>query len=85
MKKVDYKEIVNLLNSSDVEIIKLGISYLLDLNLIDKETFQKIIEKYNNNRIWQAEYDLDLIMWDLREIIPEFDKYILKVDYPTSG
>ena len=85
MKKVDYKEIVNLLNSSDVEVIKLGISYLLDLNLIDKETFQRIIEKYNNTRIWQAEYDLDLVIWDLREIIPEFDKYILKGDYPTSG
>ena len=85
MKKVNYKEIVNLLNSSDVEIIKLGISYLLDLNLIDKETFQKIIEKYNNTRIWQAEYDLDLVIWGLREIIPEFDKYILKGDYPTSG
>ena len=85
MKKVNYKEIVNLLNSSDIEIIKLGISYLLDLNLIDEKTFQKIIEKYNNNRIWQAEYDLDLVIWDLREIIPEFDKYILKGDYPTSG
>ena len=85
MKKVDYKEIVNLLNSSDVEVIKLGISYLLDLNLIDKETFQRIIEKYNNTRIWQAEYDLDLVIWDLREIIQEFNKYILKGDYPTSG
>ena len=85
MKKVNYKEIVNLLNSSDIEINKLGISYLLDLNLIDKETFQRIIEKYNNTRIWQAEYDLDLVIWDLREIIPEFDKYILKGDYPTSG
>ena len=84
MKKVDYKEIVNLLNSSDVEMIKLGLSYLLDLNLIDKETFQKIIKKYNT-RIWQAEYDLDLVIWDLRETIPEFDKYILKGDYPTSG
>ena len=48
MKKTNYKEIVNLLNSSDVEIIKLGLSYLLDLNLIEKETFQKIIEKYNS-------------------------------------
>ena len=47
MKKADYKEIVNLLNSSDVEVIKLGVSYLLNLNLIDKETFQKIIEKYD--------------------------------------
>ena len=43
MKKVDYKEIVNLLNSSDIEVIKLGLSYLLDLNLIDKETFQRIM------------------------------------------
>ena len=85
MKKVNYKEIVNLLNSSDVEIIKLGISYLLDLNLIDKETFQRIIEKYSNTRIWQAEYDLDLVIWDLREIIPEFNKYILKGNHPTSG
>ena len=85
MKKVDYKEIVNLLNSSDVEIIKLGISYLLDLNLIDKETFQRIIEKYNNTRIWQAEYDLDLVIWDLREIIPEFKEYKIKLEYLTSG
>ena len=84
MKKVNYKEVVNLLNSSDVEIIKLELSYLLDLNLIDKETFQRIIEKYNT-RIWQAEYDLDLVIWDLRKTIPEFDKYILKGDYPTSG
>ena len=84
MKKVNYKEVVNLLNSSDIEIIKLGISYLLDLNLIDKETFQKIIEEYNT-RIWQAEYDLDLVIWDLRETIPEFDKYIFKGGYPTSG
>ena len=84
MKKVNYREIVNLLNSSDVEIIKLGLSYLLDLNLIDKETFQRIIEKYNT-RIWQAEYDLDLVIWDLRKTIPEFNKYILKGDYPTSG
>ena len=84
MKKVDYKEVVNLLNSSDVEIIKLGVSYLLDLNLIDEKTFQRIIEKYNT-RIWQAEYDLDLVIWDLRKTIPEFDKYILKGDYPTSG
>lgn len=36
MKKVDYKKIVSLLNSSDIEIIKLGISYLLDLNLINE-------------------------------------------------
>ena len=84
MKKINYKEIVNLLNSSDIEVIKLGISYLLDLNLIDEETFQKIIEEYNT-RIWQAEYDLDLVIWDLRKTIPEFDKYILKGDYPTSG
>lgn len=84
MKKVDYKEVVNLLNSSDVEVIKLGVSYLLDLNLIGKETFQKIIEEYNT-RIWQAEYDLDLVIWDLRKTIPEFNKYILKGDYPTSG
>lgn len=84
MKKVNYKEIVSLLNSSDVEIIKLGLSYLLDLNLIDKETFQRIIEKYNT-RIWQAEYDLDLVIWDLKKTIPEFNKYILKGDYPTSG
>lgn len=84
MKKVNYKEILNLLNSSDIEIIKLGLSYLLDLNLIDKETFQRIIEKYNT-RIWQAEYDLDLVIWDLRKTIPEFNKYILKGDYPISG
>lgn len=84
MKKIDYKEILSLLNSSDVEIIKLGLSYLLDLNLIDKETFQRIIEKYNT-RIWQAEYDLDLVIWDLRKTIPEFNKYILKGDYPTLG
>lgn len=84
MKKVNYKEIVNLLNSSDIEIIKLGLSYLLDLNLIEKEIFQNIIEKYNT-RIWQAEYDLDLVIWNLRETIPEFNKYILKGDYPTSG
>ena len=84
MKKVDYKEIVNLLNSSDVEIIKLGVSYLLDLKFIDKETFQRVIEKYNSQN-WDAYYDLDLIVWDLRETIPEFDKYIFKGGYPTSG
>lgn len=78
MKKVNYKEIVNLLNSSDVEVIKLGVSYLLDLNLIGKETFQKIIEEYNT-RIWQAEYDLDLVIWDLRETIPEFKEYKFKI------
>ena len=64
MKKVNYKEIVNLLNSSDVEIIKLGISYLLDLNLIDEKTFQRIIEKYNS-QIWGAEGRLDLVIWNL--------------------
>ena len=84
MKKVNYKEIVNLLNSSDIEIIKLGISYLLDFNLIDKEIFQKIIEKYDT-QIRDADYDLDLIIWNLRETIPEFDKYIFKGGYPTSG
>ena len=84
MKKVNYKEIVNLLNSSDIEVVKLGISYLLDLNLIDKETFQKIIEKYDT-QIWDADYDLDLIIWDLRETISEFDKYIFKGGYPTLG
>ena len=83
MKKVNYKEIVNLLNSSDIEIVKLGISYLLDLNFIDKETFQNIIEKYDT-QIWDADYDLDLIIWNLRETIPEFDKYIFKGGYPTS-
>ena len=45
---------------------------------------KELLKKYNT-RIWQAEYDLDLVIWDLREIIPEFDKYILKGDYPTSG
>ena len=84
MKKVNYKEIINLLNSSDIEIVKLGISYLLDLNFIDKETFQNIIEKYDT-QIWDADYDLDLIIWNLRETIPEFDKYIIKGGYPTSG
>ena len=44
MKKVNYKEIVNLLNSSDIEIIKLGVSYLLDLNLINEKTFQNIFD-----------------------------------------
>ena len=44
MKKVNYKEIVNLLNSSDIEIIKLGISYLLDLNLIDEKHFKKSLK-----------------------------------------
>ena len=74
MKKVNYKEIVNLLNSSDVEIIKLGVSYLLDLNLIDEKTFQNIIE-YFNTRIWWANYRLDSIMWNLRKTIPEFKEY----------
>ena len=77
MKKVDYKEIVNLLNSSDVEIIKLGLSYLLDLNLIGKETFQRIIEKYNT-RIWEAESKIDSIMWSLQQTIPEFNGYVFK-------
>ena len=74
MKKVDYKEIVNLLNSSDVEIIKLGISYLLDLNLIDEKTFQNIIE-YSNSPTWLRDYRLDLLMWHLQKNIPEFRKY----------
>ena len=77
MKKTNYKEIVSLLNSSDIEIIKLGVSYLLDLNLIDKETFQKIIEKYNI-RIWEAESKIDSIMWSLQQTIPEFKEYINK-------
>lgn len=77
MEKIDYKEIVNLLNSSDIEIIKLGISYLLDLNLIEKETFQKIIEKYDT-RIWEAESKIDSIMWALQQIIPEFEEYEFK-------
>lgn len=79
MKKVNYKEIVNLLNSSDIEIVKLGISYLLDLNLIGKETFQKIIEKYNT-RIWEAESKIDSIMWSLQQTIPEFNEYVFKSD-----
>ena len=79
MKKVDYKEIVNLLNSSDIEIVKLGISYLLDLNLISKETFQNIIEKYNI-RIWEAESKIDSIMWSLQQTIPEFNEYEFKSD-----
>ena len=74
MKKVDYKEIVNLLNSSDIEIVKLGISYLLDLNLIDKETFQNIME-YSNAPTWLRDYRLDLLMWNLQRTIPEFRKY----------
>ena len=77
MKKVNYREIVNLLNSSDVEIIKLGISYLLDLNLIDEKTFQNIIEEYNT-RIWRAEDKIDLIMWALQKTIPEFKGYEFK-------
>ena len=77
MKKVDYKEIVNLLNSSDVEVIKLGVSYLLDLNFIDKETFQNIIE-YSNAPTWLRDYRLDLLMWNLQKTIPEFRKYINK-------
>ena len=79
MKKVDYKEIVNLLNSSDIEIVKLGISYLLDLNLIDEKTFQRIIEKYNT-RIWEAESKIDSIMWSLQQTIPEFNEYEFKSD-----
>ena len=77
MKKVNYKEIVNLLNSSDIEVIKLGISYLLDLNLIDKKTFQRIIE-YSNTLTWLMDYRLDLLMWNLQKTIPEFRKYINK-------
>ena len=84
MKKVNYKEIVNLLNSSDIETIQLGISYLLDLNFIDEKTFQNIIEEYDTH-IWCAEYDLDLIMRDLRKDIIEFKEYKIKGDYPTSG
>ena len=84
MKKVDYKEIVNLLNSSDVEIIKLGLSYLLDLNLIDEKTFQKIIEKYNS-QIWGAEGRLDLVIWNLRDDIPEFKEYKFKIMYGGAG
>ena len=77
MKKVNYKEIVNLLNSSDVEIIKLGISYLLDLNIIDEKTFQNIME-YSNAPTWLRDYRLDLLMWNLQKTIPEFRKYINK-------
>ena len=84
MKKIDYKEIVNLLNSSDIEIIKLGISYLLDLNLIDKETFQKIIEEYNNPT-WYAIYSLDAIMWVLRKDISEFKEYKFKANYDSAS
>ncbi len=77
MKKVNYKEIVNLLNSSDIEITKLGISYLLNLNLIDKETFQNIIEDFDIHT-WWADYRLDSIMWNLQKTIPEFKEYINK-------
>ena len=77
MKKVNYKEIVNLLNSSDIEIIKLGISYLLDLNLIDEKIFQKIIEKYDTH-IWEVESKIDSIMWTLQQTIPEFEGYEFK-------
>ena len=84
MKKVNYKEIVNLLNSSDIEVIKLGISYLLDLNLIGKETFQKIIKKYNS-QIWNAEGRLDLVICSLRNDIPEFKEYKFKVMYGGAG
>ena len=77
MKKTNYKEIVNLLNSSDIEVVKLGISYLLDLNLIDKETFQKIIEKYDT-RIWEAESKIDLIIWSLQQTTLEFEGYEFK-------
>ena len=84
MKKVDYKEIVNLLNSSDVEVIKLGVSYLLDLNLIDEKTFQKIIDKYNS-QIWGAEGRLDLVIWNLRDDIPEFKEYKFKIMYGGAG
>lgn len=77
MKKVDYKEIVNLLNSSDIEIIKLGVSYLLDLNLINEKTFQNIIE-YSNAPTWLRDYRLDLLMWNLQKTIPEFKEYINK-------
>ena len=77
MEKIKYKEIVNLLNSSDIEIIKLGISYLLDLNLIDEKRFQNIIEKYNTH-IWQAESKIDSIIWTLQQTIPEFNGYKFK-------
>ena len=77
MKKVNYKEIVNLLNSSDIEVIKLGISYLLDLNLIDEKAFQNIME-YSNAPTWLMDYRLDLLMWNLQKTIPEFRKYINK-------
>ena len=77
MKKVNYREIVNLLNSSDVEIIKLGISYLSDLNIIDEKTFQNIME-YSNAPTWLRDYRLDLLMWNLQKTIPEFRKYINK-------
>ena len=77
MKKTNYKEIVSLLNSSDIEIIKLGVSYLLDLNLIDKETFQNIIEDFDTHT-WWADYRLDSIMWYLQKTIPEFKEYINK-------
>ena len=77
MKKINYKEIVNLLNSSDIEVIKLGLSYLLDLNLIDEKTFQNIIE-YFNAPTWLMNYRLDLLMWHLQKTIPEFRKYINK-------
>ena len=77
MKKVNYKEIVNLLNSSDIEIVKLGLSYLLDLNLINEKIFQRIIEKYNT-RIWEAEAKIDSIMWTLQQTIPEFNEYVFK-------
>ena len=74
MKKVNYREIVNLLNSSDIEVIKLGVSYLLDLNLIEKETFQNIIEDFDTYT-WWADYRLDSIMWNLQKTIPEFKEY----------
>ena len=77
MKKVDYKKIVSLLNSSDIEIIKLGVSYLLDLNLINEKTFQNIIE-YSNAPTWLRDYRLDLLMWNLQKTIPEFKEYINK-------
>ena len=77
MKKVNYKEVVNLLNSSDIEIIKLGLSYLLDLNLINEKTFQNIIE-YSNAPTWLRDYRLDLLMWNLQRTIPEFKEYINK-------
>ena len=77
MKKVNYKKIVSLLNSSDIEIIKLGVSYLLDLNLINEKTFQNIIE-YSNAPTWLRDYRLDLLMWNLQKTIPEFKEYINK-------